>query len=90
MLHVLICMCQRRFVLVVRVRGPPLLYLSHPSPSTLLPLPTSQRPPGTHGCKMVEVVPGIYNAHFNDLDKPDSIEKINQTLTRKITMVVNR
>ena len=39
---------------------------------------------------MVEVVPGIYNAHFNDLDKPDSIEKINQTLTRKITMVVNR
>ena len=39
---------------------------------------------------MAEVVPGIYNAHFNDLDKPDSIEKINQTLTRKITMVVNR
>ena len=39
---------------------------------------------------MVEVVPGVYNAHFNDLDKPDSIDKINQTLTRKITMVVNR
>lgn len=24
------------------------------------------RPPGTHGCKLVEVVPGLFTAHFHD------------------------
>jgi len=38
-----------------------------------------KRPPGTHGCQLVEILPGIVNAHFNDLDKPDSIATINKS-----------
>ena len=26
----------------------------------------TMRPPGTHSCKLVEVVPGLFTAHFHD------------------------
>ena len=50
-----------------------------------------KRPPGTHGCQLVEIIPGIVNVHFNDIDKPDSIAKINASgkVSRPITLVVN-
>ena len=50
-----------------------------------------KRPPGNHGCQLVEIIPGIVNVHFNDIDKPDSIAKINASgkLSRPITLVVN-
>ena len=49
------------------------------------------RPPGTHGCQMVEIIPGIVNGHFNDLNKPESIAAINASgkISRPITLVVN-
>ena len=49
------------------------------------------RPPGTHGCKLVEIIPGIVNAHFNDILTSDSIAAINASgkVSRPITLVVN-
>uniref|UniRef100_A0A7S0LU52 protein-tyrosine-phosphatase n=1 Tax=Cryptomonas curvata TaxID=233186 RepID=A0A7S0LU52_9CRYP len=50
-----------------------------------------KRPPGNHGCELVEIIPGIVNVHFNEIDKPDSIAKINASgkVSRPITLVVN-
>jgi protein-tyrosine phosphatase len=50
-----------------------------------------KRPPGTHGCQLVELIPGIVNVHFNDINQPDSIAKINASgkVSRPITLVVN-
>ena len=30
----------------------------------------TKRPGGNHGCKLVEVIPNIYVAHFEDISKP--------------------
>jgi hypothetical protein len=30
----------------------------------------TKRPGGNHGCKLVEVIPNIYSAHFEDISKP--------------------
>ena len=30
----------------------------------------TKRPGGNHGCKLVEVIPNIYIAHFEDINKP--------------------
>ena len=49
------------------------------------------RPPGTHGCQLVEIIPGIVNAHFNDMNQPNGIAAINASgkVSRPITLVVN-
>jgi hypothetical protein len=35
------------------------------------------RPPGDHGCKPVEIVPGLWTAHFHDIDSPEKLRSSN-------------
>lgn len=48
---------------------------------------TKVRPPGTHGCKLTEIVPGLWTAHFEDFNQPDSFKKL--PITPPIGLVVN-
>ena len=48
---------------------------------------TKVRPPGTHGCKLTEIVPGLWTAHFEDINQPDSFTKL--PITPPIGLVVN-
>eukprot|EP01035_Chromulina_nebulosa_P025842 gene25842-33767_t len=47
----------------------------------------TKRPGGNHGCKLVEVIPNIYVAHFEDINKPDSFKTLG--LESEIGLVVN-
>ena len=33
------------------------------------------RPPGTHGCKPVQIVPGLWTAHYHDIDTKEKLTK---------------
>jgi len=46
-----------------------------------------ERPKGTHGCKLVEIVPGLFTAHFDDIKAPDSFSHLN--LHPPMGLVVN-
>jgi len=46
----------------------------------------TQRPGAAHGCKPVEIIPGLWNAAFDDVDTP---EKLNAVTGGKVTLVVN-
>ena len=48
---------------------------------------TNVRPPGTHGCKLTEIVPGLWTAHFEDINQTDSFTKL--PITPPIGLVVN-
>ena len=43
------------------------------------------RPGHHHGCPPVEVVPGLWTAHYDDIDSKDKLE----SLSKDITLVVN-
>jgi len=43
------------------------------------------RPPGDHGCAPVEVVPGLWTAHFHDIDSPLKL----RSAAAGVTCVVN-
>jgi protein-tyrosine phosphatase/predicted heme/steroid binding protein len=34
------------------------------------------RPQGNHGCKLTEIVPGLWTAHFQDINQPDCFTKL--------------
>ena len=34
------------------------------------------RPKGTHGCKLTEIVPGLWTAHFEDINQPNSFSSL--------------
>ena len=38
------------------------------------------RPKGTHGCKPVEVVPGLYTAHYEDVLTRDALRKVSPSI----------
>ena len=42
---------------------------------------------GTHGCKLTEIIPGVFTAHFNDIKDPHSFEALN--LQPPIGLVIN-
>ena len=37
---------------------------------------STTRPPGTHGCRMTEIVPGLFTAHFEDINTREALEKL--------------
>jgi len=44
-----------------------------------------ERPGATHGCKPAEIVPGVWNAHFEDIDTADKLKAISPS----INLVIN-
>ena len=48
---------------------------------------TWTRPAGTHGCKLTEVVPGVWTAHFDDISEPDIFDRL--PISPPIGLVVN-
>ena len=46
---------------------------------------TSRRPPGNHGCPGVEIVPGLWTAHFHDIETLDALRSV----APPVTVVVN-
>lgn len=43
------------------------------------------RPPANHGCPPVEVVPGLWTAHFHDVDTPEKLREAAPL----VTVVIN-
>ena len=39
------------------------------------------RPPANHGCPPVEVVPGLWTAHFHDVDTPEKLREAAPLVT---------
>jgi protein-tyrosine phosphatase len=48
---------------------------------------TYDRPPGGHGCKLVEIVPGLWTAHFHDFNTRELFEQL--PVSPPIKLVVN-
>ena len=46
---------------------------------------TSLHPPGNHGCPGVEIIPGLWTAHFHDIETPDALLSV----APPVTVVVN-
>mmetsp|Transcript_24678 Transcript_24678/g.23671 ORF Transcript_24678/g.23671 Transcript_24678/m.23671 type:complete len:211 (+) Transcript_24678:86-718(+) len=46
------------------------------------------RTPGTHGCQLTEILPGIWTAHYNDIKDPEIFQKLTQIVS-PIGLVVN-
>ena len=46
---------------------------------------TSRRPPGNHGCPGVEIIPGLWTAHFHDIETTDALRAV----APPVTVVVN-
>jgi protein-tyrosine phosphatase len=42
------------------------------------------RPPASHGCKPVEVVPGVWTAHFHDIEDIEALQKVSTGVTTVI------
>lgn len=46
-----------------------------------------KRPPGSHGCKLTEIVQGLWTAHFDDISDPDIFDRLK--ISPPIGLVVN-
>lgn len=42
------------------------------------------RPPASHGCKPCEVVPGVWTAHFHDIEDSEALKKVAPSVTTVI------
>lgn len=58
---------------------------SSPSLASVRAVTTTLRPPGNHGCPGVEILPGLWTAHYHDIGSLDAL----RTVAPPVTLVVN-
>lgn len=49
-----------------------------------------QRPGHNHGCKPVEVVPGVWTAHFHDIETEEAIRKCSSSITTVVNSATDK
>ena len=51
---------------------------------------TTLRPGGDHGCKGVEIIPGVWTAHYDDIKSFDSLKSVAPPVTLVINVAIDK